>query len=463
MITQKQIFRKNICILLAGMAVLMFSKNVFAVTEIFLRADTTSMVMPDGRLVHMWGFAQDSAFEANDGTVTVPGPQLTIAASEPNLIIYLDNNLPEPVSLMIPGQITSVAPVTFEDGQGRDRIRSFTHETPSGNTEPVAYHWPNLRPGTFLYQSGSHPAVQVQMGLYGSLSKDFEQAGTDQAYEGIEYDQDHVVILSEIDPALHDAIETNNYGPGMSMTSTMDYNPKYFLVNGRAFTTVYVQVNGQVVDVIQPIISIGEEGDRIVLRMINAGIQSHVAVLDNLRGTVIAEDGYAYNYPSDLYAIDLPPAKTKDVLIVPDTEGVYTLYDRALQLTNDNALGGGMMVKLEVAPAPPPAPQPVAQETITPLGTDVDSAVKIPVAQPSADIDNDGIVNYRDVFIFIRHWQARTRQIDNNPADLNQDGVVDEKDAAVMIRQLQTGRDENVKKSQPALRKSSRRRARVRR
>jgi hypothetical protein len=32
--------------------------------EIFLRADTATMTMPDGRQIHMWGFARDSAFGA---------------------------------------------------------------------------------------------------------------------------------------------------------------------------------------------------------------------------------------------------------------------------------------------------------------------------------------------------------------------------------------------------------------
>ena len=35
------------------------------------------------------------------------------------------------------------------------------------------YSWTNMKPGTYLYQSGTHPQVQVQMGLYGGVKKDF--------------------------------------------------------------------------------------------------------------------------------------------------------------------------------------------------------------------------------------------------------------------------------------------------
>ncbi|MEN6307601.1 MAG: hypothetical protein ABFD91_07590, partial [Anaerohalosphaeraceae bacterium] len=321
--------------------VLLFSANLAAVTEIFLRADTTSMMMPDGRQVQMWGFAQDSSFGAHDGAVTVPGPTLTIDPAETHLVVTLENNLPEPVSLIIPGQVAPVAPVSFADGQGRQRIRSFTHETPVDNIDPVIYEWTNLRAGTFLYQSGSHPALQIQMGLYGCLKKDFAGLPVKQAYDGVEYDKDLVLVFSEIDPAVHDAVQANDFGSGKTMTSTIDYEPKYFLINGQTFTSA-----------LAPLL-IGQVNDRILVRLVNAGIESHVPSLQYLRGEVVAEDGFAYTYPGDQYAIDLPPAKTKDVRIVPAAVGTYFLYDHALRLVNNTALGGGMMVKLNVGSVTP--------------------------------------------------------------------------------------------------------------
>ncbi|MDD5011278.1 MAG: choice-of-anchor A family protein, partial [Phycisphaerae bacterium] len=146
-------------------------QGAFAV-EYYLRAGQTTVEMPGGQVITMWGFAQDSSFGALDGTVQIPGPQLTVPADDPNLVIWLDNNLAEPVSIVIPGQNAVVTPVKFTDAQGRQRIRSFTHETDANNTTAVKYEWQNFRPGTFLYHSASHPAVQVQMGLYGCVKKD---------------------------------------------------------------------------------------------------------------------------------------------------------------------------------------------------------------------------------------------------------------------------------------------------
>jgi hypothetical protein len=100
-------------------------------------------------------------------------------------------------------------------------------------------------------------------------------------------------------------------------------------------------------------LSVGQINDRILLRLANAGNKRQVPSLQYLRGEVLAEDGFAYNFPGDQYAIDLPPAKTKDVRIVPAAVGTYPLYDHALGLVNNTALGGGMMVKLNVGSATP--------------------------------------------------------------------------------------------------------------
>ena len=65
------------------------------------------------------------------------------------------------------------------------------HETPAGDGniatvdagQPVTYRGRTtiplaaIAPGTYLYHSGTHPAVQVQMGLYGALTKNAVDGG----------------------------------------------------------------------------------------------------------------------------------------------------------------------------------------------------------------------------------------------------------------------------------------------
>ena len=98
-------YLKKLCLaLLVQLATLVATAPAMAVTY-NLRADRTTITMPDGQVVPVWGFANDTAGPGT-GIVTVPGPQLNVTAGD-TLIINLVNNLPVPVSLVIPGQRSS--------------------------------------------------------------------------------------------------------------------------------------------------------------------------------------------------------------------------------------------------------------------------------------------------------------------------------------------------------------------
>ncbi len=323
--------------LLLGLALLAVAPASGA--EFYLRAEALDMTLPDGRVVTMWGFARDSAFGAGDGTVTVPGPALEVPPGDDTVTIYLDNNLAtDPLSLVVPGQTALMTPVyhsglTGEAARYNGRVRSLTHETPPGNAAPVAYTWTDVRPGTFIYHSGTHMACHVQMGLYGALIQD---AGDSLAYPGVPYDSEVTLLYSEIDPDFHDAVATGNYGPGEAVTSPTGYTPRYYLINGKAFTAPFLPVEA------------GNAGDRVLVRFINAGLKTQTPVVHNHRMSVVGEDGYPYTWTKDLAGLQLPALKTRDVILTPDAAGVYAVYDRTLKLTNDTASPGGFLTYLRI-------------------------------------------------------------------------------------------------------------------
>lgn len=285
-----------------------------------LKADTTTLELPDGTVVTMWGFGP------LDGDVTVPGPRLTVPPGTTSLTVHLTNLLSVPVSILIPGQPAPLEPVRFTDAQGRERVRSLTAETAPRETR--TYTWEGLKPGTYLYHSGTHPAVQVQMGLYGAMTKDALEG---EAYEGVPYDDEALVLYSEIDPALHAAVADGTYGTP-AYPSTLDYAPKYFLINGRSFPDVAPLLDAP-----------PAAGDRVLLRLVNAGLESHVPALKGPYMTLVAEDGSPYRHPREQFAALLPAGKTTDAVLVAAGPGDVALYDRALRLTNAGASGGGML------------------------------------------------------------------------------------------------------------------------
>ena len=177
-----------------------------------------------------------------------------------------------------------------------------------------------MKTGTYLYQSGTHPAKQVQMGLYGAV-----KVGD---YPGV--DNEVLLLYSEIDPALHDPPAT---------AKPLNYKPEYFLINGEPYPNAAPIIDHSVVT-----------NENVLIRFLNAGLKTHVPTLLGGYMTVIAEDGNLYPYPKEQYSVSLPAGKTVDALWVPATDGTYPVYDARHYLTSAGAPEGGMLVKLEVGP-----------------------------------------------------------------------------------------------------------------
>jgi hypothetical protein len=315
-------------IFLIAMVILLGAAGISSAAVFDLRTGVITKTMPDSAQIPMWGFGLQT------GNVTVPGPELVVPPGDTTLTINLQNNLSVPVSVIIPGFIPApgdLAPARNPDG----RVRSFVKETPAGGS--ATYTW-TVKPGTYLYQSGSHQQIQVPMGLYGAVKND---ASAGQAYPGVNYHQDKVILFSEIDPVINNAVATGNYGPGMAVTSTIDYHPRYFLINGAPFSPG------------APPLLTGSTGQNILLRFLNAGVRDYVPLTQGVYMTLQAEDGNRLPYPKRQYSLLLPAGKTIDASLSPNSSGDIPLYDRRLNLTNNATSPGGLLTYLKISGASP--------------------------------------------------------------------------------------------------------------
>ena len=82
--------------------------------------------------------------------------------------------------------------------------------------------------------------------------------------------------------------------PGLAMTSTVDYAPKYFLVNGQAEYTMTGVV---------PTIAVGS---RVLVRFLNAGLLTRIPELLGASMTLLSEDGNLSPYPTGKKGFDWP-------------------------------------------------------------------------------------------------------------------------------------------------------------
>ena len=426
-----------------------------AATTVNITAQRATAVLPDGSTVPMWQFCGAAATGSAGTTVggacpaagTVapwaPGPTIVLPVGDV-LTVNLSNSLPVPTSLTIVGQIGGTdlgkpdrdpllphapvttttwnvnAPALFTPPVQGARARSFGPEAGAlGSTTPsAAYTWANsagastLAPGTYLYETGTHPSLQAPMGLYGVLIVTTAPVTTAStatppvttittagqaypgtlppgtnvysvSYAGVPYDADATYLLSEIDPVQNAAVDAAAVaGTAETLISSdpkclnaqqggtipcyppaVNYRPTYFLVNGSPYNAANLAATAAV-------IADGAVTGNVLVRFVNAGSRLHVPVIPGLQMAVLSEDGHlAPGLPKVQSEVNLPPGRTADVIVNPVSNGklatastvgtaptaytdkVYAMFDRALSLASDNQGGAGMHGFLAIATA----------------------------------------------------------------------------------------------------------------
>ncbi len=262
-----------------------------------LTAQRSSLTLPDQKVVPMWQFC-GSVAPATASTCSgswAPGPTIVVPVGG-ELDITLTNNLPTPTSIVILGQLGGGSSSTTAGGgvghpttvqspphapkntttwpsstnstftpplQGA-RMQSFGTETAIGGQ--LTYRWAGLKAGTYLYETGTNPSIQVPMGLYGVLvvtnvpttlttatpslvpgqayPNAFAQTNSlTSEFTNVPYDADAVMLLSEIDAAQNTAVDglcppspapCTSIDP-LTYPAAVNYAPTYFLINGKPF------------------------------------------------------------------------------------------------------------------------------------------------------------------------------------------------------------------------------------
>jgi FtsP/CotA-like multicopper oxidase with cupredoxin domain len=253
-----------------------------------LVANTGYIETPDGNSVFMWSYANHDA--PDNDHFQAPGPVLCVTQGE-TVVVNLTNTLDEATSIIFPGQDAQVSATGGAPGL------LTTEAAASGGT--VSYSFTAGSPGTYLYESGSDTAKQVEMGLVGALvvrpnaANCPAVAGTDCAYNAstrFDPKREYLLLLGTIDPGLHHAVETHG---------TYDFNAlhnRYFSINGREFPDT-VQDNGTALLPNQPygalvrLAPTNGGGQPALLRMLNASPLNHPFHPHGNHTREIAQDG----------------------------------------------------------------------------------------------------------------------------------------------------------------------------
>ncbi|HYL00400.1 MAG TPA: Ig-like domain-containing protein, partial [Steroidobacteraceae bacterium] len=279
-----------------------------------------------------------------------------------------------PIAGTAPGQAPQGAATAPTQGP---RVQSFSTEVAAAGAtlgtgqvaSGSALTWTNLRPGTYLIESGTHPSIQGPMGLYGILvvttapgtaagcAYPDPASATGACLAAAAYNAEVPLLMSEIDAVQNNAVnlavntagfsETNvwsgQYGPtvdaagnpippqpsgcgipvnadgspnpnyGTCYPPAVNYTPMYYLFNGVAFNKTNAAGS---VFAAAPGTATAAVSGTVLVRLVNAGLRMHVPSLVGSQTTGVGPTGAAVANAAGftLVAEDgnpLPPAKPR--------------------------------------------------------------------------------------------------------------------------------------------------------
>ena len=180
---------------------------------------------PDGNSIYSWGYGLSSSH------FQLPGPVLCVTSGQ-KVTVVLHNELPEPTSIVFPGQTGVTADGNPAQPQF-DTGGSLTSmvQPAAAASGSVTYQFTAGTPGTYLYTSGTDVTKQQEMGLFGALVvRPATAAGqvNDRGDSAFDPQHEYVFLLSEIDPDVHLAVERKQ------PVDWSAYNARYYMINGRS-------------------------------------------------------------------------------------------------------------------------------------------------------------------------------------------------------------------------------------
>ncbi len=317
------------------------------VREFTLVAEPVRWQIQPGLVVDGWGYNGQ-----------IPGP--TLRATEGDRVrVHLINRLPVPTTIHWHG-IDVPPAMDGVPGLSQDPVPpggSFTYEFTATN------------PGTRWYHSHVDSNLQIQLGLYGAFIIDPRRP------EPEHFDREYTYILSE---------KALDVTPEVALGQAQVRNQEAGNGRGGAFTPDLFLMNGKAGAAIEPMEI--APGERIRLRLINAGNLVHAMHLHGHSFRIIATDGNPVPAGAQLLkdTVLIGPGERYDLAVEGTNPGVWLFHCHinnhmengmvtTLQYEGAQPLAGGdqtglAMPSLPSAPSsataepPSPTPSPVATE-----------------------------------------------------------------------------------------------------
>ena len=302
----------------------LYSANA-AVIDQTLCLSRMTKTMSDNKNIEFWGFTKTCNVVGNG---ELPGPLVELGVGDTlnlTLSVPMMSASTPMESMVYPGHTIHLhgADVTpLEDG---------VPETNGGRVGGDTYTWlPTAKEaGTYMYHCHVHTVKHLEMGMYGPMivrpvnprstgpnDRFLNQLTPDVATA---YDFIQTYLLSTVDPDYHTAI---NDSPVFA-----DYNPQYFLINGKESKTR--TLSGDIIVTPSATLATGQN-KKVALRLIGLhSVKGTFSILDSNKipqqFTVHVQDGRQYPTAElPVTSLDIGPAQRFDIIFnTPATTGTW--------------------------------------------------------------------------------------------------------------------------------------------
>jgi plastocyanin len=280
---------------------------------------------------------------------TVPGPEMRVQEGDVVRVTLTNNVRDTHHTVHIHGIKKDVA----SDGV------PYLGQVPTEYGKSYTYSFVATPSGTSWYHCHVDSAHHVDMGMYGPFI-------VEEAEPVVEFDREYVWLLDEW-PSSQEHMHPTGPGKGDHKIVThhpgalpkkqdngakkrdwypktyAPYQPVYdsFLINGRAYPyTTPLETR---------------TGERIKIRVINAGYQAHYMHIHSHKFLVTHRDGRPLATPEELDTVQIGPGQRADLLLVADNPGIWPFHCHSLDhVANDRIYPGGMLTFLRYMDWPVP-------------------------------------------------------------------------------------------------------------
>ncbi len=332
-------------VLLAVMAI--GTTSFAAKVEITRYATDGYVTMPDGRKIYVFGFTDDPK-----GDAKIPAPTIIINEGDDLYLTLVNKGMTRSENL----EGHTIHPHGFLVPAMFDGVPEFSVSVPPLGGK-FTYYIKAEKPGTYIYHCHVRAPVHIEMGMYGMIIVRAKK-GEHYVYndESTYFDREYAYVLSEYDYRVHDAESKKETCCGKTF-NIIDEHPQYWIANVPFPDTLK-----------DPHLLKIKQGEKILVRMLNIGQESHAMHIHGMEFTIVGKDQNMLKSPIVSNTLHIAPGETFDLIItLPDKEenpeyAKVLRYKQGLdemfpwhdhmdyKATNNGVFPGGMFIPIKVIP-----------------------------------------------------------------------------------------------------------------